>query len=288
MNSTRLLCSRGRQGFAKVTSDKICCYCSRKPVTFLLFVSIILFEFSALRRLTILTGRAGGSEITTCTPVRVGGNPENAWYGSWWLCEEEMGNEQTLISFGSGCDSTFEWDFLSSNPSSDCHILDPTITQDTFWTCSNSSQKVVAGYKSILSTNIPSFWPLGLSDTSKLARFSKSNDPRIGSMTELELEGYNKSSFHAILFDLQMTYTLLKITTQPILKMDIEGSEFGVISSWCQRGMPLPKPSQLLIEFHQRFFNDGRDKIESAIDCLKKLGYHKIFDNNEEEFLFVM
>ena len=251
---------------------------------------MLSFVLSGLYQFKALPGKR--SEISTCTPVRVGGNPDSSWYGSWWLCEEKLGNDETLISFGSGCDSTFEWDYLSSNPRADCHVLDPTITQDRFWTCSNSSQKIVARYKSILSSNTgyrgPSFWPLGLSDTSKLARFSKSNNPKIGSLTEFELKGYNQSSFHAILFDLHMTYYLLKITAQPILKMDIEGSEFAVISSWCQLGMPLPKPSQLLIEFHQRFFNDGREKIKSAKECLRKLGYRKIFDNKEEEFLFVL
>ena len=227
--------------------------------------------------------------ISSCTPVRVGGNPENGWYGSWWLCEEELNRMgQTLISFGSGCDSTFEWDFLSVSPSSLCHILDPTITVDRFWMCSNSSKTIVAGRKTINSGASPQFWPLGLSDEPKLAKFSKSNNPKIGSMTELEPKGYSLTSFHGILFDLKLTYALLKIGSQPILKMDIEGSEFDVILSWCDKGMPFLKPTQVLIEFHQRFFSDGTHKFDQALECLRLLGYQKAFDNKGEEFLFFL
>lgn len=224
----------------------------------------------------------------TCTPSRVGGNPENGWYGSWWLCQEQLQMGHTLISFGSGCDSTFEWDYLSLNPTAACYVLDPTISLDRFWSCSNASKGIVSRQKDIDPLVPMQFWPIGLSDQCKLARFSKSNNPKIGSLTEVELKGYNQTSFHGLLFDLQITFDFLKIQSQPILKMDIEGSEFDVIMSWCKGKMPNNKPSQLLIEFHQRFFSDGQKKFDQTINCLRLLGYQKSFDNKGEEFLFYL
>lgn len=101
------------------------------------------------------------SLMSSCKPIRVGGNPENAWYGAWWLCEETLHRSGlTLISFGSGCDSTFEWDFMWQSSSPECHVFDPTITPDRFWMCSNNSKKIISKSKSIqIDTSYsPNFW----------------------------------------------------------------------------------------------------------------------------------
>lgn len=251
---------------------------------FVLAVAILLLKLwpFSLKKL------GHGVKDERCTPTRVGGNPENDWYGSWWLCEEQLQTGQALISFGSGCDSTFEWDYLSFNPTAACHILDPTISLDRFWSCSNTSRGIVSRQKEIHQLMQPQFWPIGLSNERKLARFSKSNNPQIESLTEVDMKGYSQTSFHGLLFDLQITFEFLKIQSRPILKMDIEGSEFDVIMSWCNEKMPKNMPSQLLIEFHLRFFSNGQEKFEQAIECLKLLGYQKSFDNNGEEFLFYL
>jgi len=55
-----------------------------------------------------------------------------------------------------------------------------------------------------------------------------------------------------------------------VLKIDIEGSEYEVILSLVELGFVIP---QLLIEFHDRFYPNGRERTKTAIAQLKKADY---------------
>ncbi|MFD1768149.1 FkbM family methyltransferase [Sphingobacterium suaedae] len=55
-----------------------------------------------------------------------------------------------------------------------------------------------------------------------------------------------------------------------VLKMDIEGSEYVVIDSILKSGIPI---GQLLLETHERFFADGKEKGEIFFEKLYKQGY---------------
>jgi len=70
-----------------------------------------------------------------------------------------------------------------------------------------------------------------------------------------------------------------------ILKMDIEGAEYSVISNLIESGIEV---SQLLVEFHHRFKDIGIEKTQNAIKLLNKYGY-KIFDisSRGEELSFL-
>ncbi len=52
-----------------------------------------------------------------------------------------------------------------------------------------------------------------------------------------------------------------------ILKMDIEGSEYDVLESILDSDIPI---NQILIEFHERFFENGKSKTEKALKILRK------------------
>ncbi len=66
-----------------------------------------------------------------------------------------------------------------------------------------------------------------------------------------------------------------------VLKMDIEGSEYDVIDSILKANLSI---TQLLIEFHDRFFEDGRERTRRAIGQLKACGFEvfAVSDSFEE------
>lgn len=70
-----------------------------------------------------------------------------------------------------------------------------------------------------------------------------------------------------------------------VLKMDIESSEYDVIENILDEKISV---TQILIEFHGRFFKNGTAKTRQAIDKLKKNGY-KIFGISDslEEISFI-
>ena len=70
-----------------------------------------------------------------------------------------------------------------------------------------------------------------------------------------------------------------------ILKMDVEGAEYDVITDICQSEI---RPQQILIEFHHRFPNVGLAKTRNTIEQIRKMGY-KLFSvsTTNEEFCFI-
>jgi ubiquinone/menaquinone biosynthesis C-methylase UbiE len=66
--------------------------------------------------------------------------------------------------------------------------------------------------------------------------------------------------------------------------MDIEGSEFNVIRS-------LPKNvifGQIVVEFHERFFKNGKKALKEALKILKKNGYYCFaISSHGDEYSFI-
>jgi FkbM family methyltransferase len=69
-----------------------------------------------------------------------------------------------------------------------------------------------------------------------------------------------------------------------ILKMDIEGSEFTVIENINFSGI---KFGQIVIEFHARFFNNGKQLLKKTIKILKRNGYYCFAKSNGNEYSFI-
>ncbi len=70
-----------------------------------------------------------------------------------------------------------------------------------------------------------------------------------------------------------------------ILKMDIEGAEYGVIEDIENSDI---HPKQILVEFHHRFSNVGIKKTREAIEKLRKMGYGLFsISATGEEFCFI-
>lgn len=66
-----------------------------------------------------------------------------------------------------------------------------------------------------------------------------------------------------------------------IVKMDIEGSEYDVLESIIMSGVDI---NQIVVEFHERFFKNGREKTIKALEFLKKNNFllFAVSDSYEE------
>jgi FkbM family methyltransferase len=83
----------------------------------------------------------------------------------------------------------------------------------------------------------------------------------------------NKREGEQIVVQMRRLSTLMELTGVDkidILKMDIEGSEFSVIEDILDSEV---KFEQLCVEFHERFFSDGKEKMQKAITQLNAHGY---------------
>jgi EAL domain-containing protein (putative c-di-GMP-specific phosphodiesterase class I) len=77
---------------------------------------------------------------------------------------------------------------------------------------------------------------------------------------------------------------ILKIHTHKkidVLKMDIEGSEYDVIDNILKSGIQI---NQLVIELHERFFDNGKEKTIEFVNNLNSHGFEifAISDTYEE------
>lgn len=69
-----------------------------------------------------------------------------------------------------------------------------------------------------------------------------------------------------------------------LLKLDIEGSEFAVVSSWLKN--KLPPVCQLLVELHDRMFEEGLELSKELFKTLKIFGFTPIdvhFGSNDPD-----
>lgn len=55
-----------------------------------------------------------------------------------------------------------------------------------------------------------------------------------------------------------------------VLKMDIEGSEYEVIPTILDAGVEI---GQILVEIHERYFPDGREKTRKMLNLLNDNGF---------------
>lgn len=129
------------------------------------------------------------------------------------------------------------------------------------------------------------YFKIGLADYDGTATlFPPDNNNHI-SHTLLDSQYQNKNSYEIEVKTLKTLMTSNNHKHIDLLKMDVEGVEYGVLEHiLCER----LEVKQLLVEFHHRFKNIGLDKTKDAINKLRKSGY-KLFSVSVsgEEYSFV-
>lgn len=185
------------------------------------------------------------------------GSVENGWE----LEKNALSKDDIVYSFGLGFDVTFEKELVEKY---NCEIFafDPTPISLEFVKKQNLSSKVKVN-------------PYAISNYCGTAIFNPPNNKKAISYS---LENNDSNSDHeAVEVEVKDLKTIMKEFGHKkihLLKMDIEGSEYGVIDDIIKQEIPI---KYLLVEVHHRFRGIGFHKTAMMVKRLNKLGYKRFY-----------
>lgn len=194
-------------------------------------------------------------------------------HGGFFVCPSLLSNESIVYSFGIGENISFDSDLIKKF---NCNVygFDPT----------PKSIKWVKDYRD-LPANFH-FFTFGIGEKSDIVDFFLPKIPEHVSGSFINQPNVN--------FDEKVKVEMkcwkdivnsLRHTQIDVLKMDIEGAEYIVLNQILESQISV---GQILIEFHERFFDNGRIKSIEAIEKLKSHGF-EIFGVSDtyEEISFI-
>lgn len=190
-------------------------------------------------------------------------------YGGYCICPENLDKDSIVYSFGIGEDISFDLALIQRFGLS-VYAFDPT-PRSIEW---------------VKSQSIPyefHFYKYGIADYDGTAKFYPPHNFKHISHTLLYREETSRSAININVYRLETILNMLGHNRVDILKLDIEGSEFGVIEDIIDSNLNI---SQLLVEFHQRFEGVRLAEARSAIIKLKKSGFG-IFDVRNDNYSFI-
>lgn len=208
--------------------------------------------------------------------IRVQVRKKKSWYGNkyvgFYVVPELLDKDSIVYSFGIGEDISFDLDVINMHG---CRIFayDPT-PRSIDWI---SNQDLPANFK---------FQPFGIDCIDKESVFylPKNKSFVSGSLSLTEFID-EKEKIIVPVFRLK---TLMERNGHDhinVLKMDIEGAEYGVLEDIINSGI---KVKQILVEFHHRFMKDSVEKTRNALKLLSNNGF-KVFGvsdlNSEISFI---
>ena len=203
---------------------------------------------------------------------------EKRWYGNeyggFYAAPQFLNEKSIVYSFGIGEDVSFDCSLITNHG---CQVFgfDPT-------------PKSIQWIKDHI-LDFPSnfhFYEYGIADKSCKVDFFLPN--KSSHVSGSFVEQVNVNIDQKIQVDMR---SLRDITVDlghkviDILKMDIEGAEYVVLNNILSDKIRI---NQILIEFHDRFFSDGKERTKTAIAELKKKGYHVFgVSDSLEEISFI-
>ena len=200
-------------------------------------------------------------------------NCNSAWYGNTYGGFFVYPDLLDDYSIGIGCDVSFDMEIIKQH-NSRVYGFDPT-PKSINWVSRNT---LPVQFK---------FFDFGISKKTgtEVFHLPKNSDYVSGSV----FQHANVSKFDTVEVKMKSFQDITRKLGHKkidILKMDIEGSEYDVIDSILDSDVRI---DQILIEFHERFFDDGFQKTMDAIKKIGKKGY-KLFGISEskEELSFIL
>lgn len=193
-------------------------------------------------------------------------------YGGFYINPNLLNENSVVYSFGIGQDISFDLAVINNH---NCQVygFDPT-PKSIAW---------------VEAQNFPSnfhFEDIGIGKKTETAIFNlPKNEAYVsGSLYEHDFVDTHKAvevqlrSFDDILDKLQHSVI-------DVLKMDIEGAEYDVIDNILGSNVQI---RQILLEIHERFFDDGKSKTEILLHKLRSNGY-KLFaiSDSYQEISFI-
>jgi FkbM family methyltransferase len=177
-------------------------------------------------------------------------------YGGYAVCPTGLGPEAVVYSFGVGCDVSFDQGLIAARGVA-VHAFDPTPRSIDWLKTQTLPESFV-------------FHPWGIADFDGTARFHAPKDPTHVSHTLLDGGDVGTGTVEVPVFRLRTIMDKLGHDRIDILKMDIEGAEYGVLGDVLGSGTPI---AQILIEFHHGRSGVPLSKTQAAVDALELAGF---------------
>jgi FkbM family methyltransferase len=191
-------------------------------------------------------------------------------YGGWVVCTDAgLGPSSVVYSVGVGEDISFDLALIEMF-GCDVVAFDPT-PRSLAWL---ATQSLPAKLK---------LYPWGLAGSDGSLSFGAPDNPEHVSYTTFKSEGV---TIQCEVYRLATLMEKLGDRRLDLLKMDIEGSEYDVISDIERTTL---RPRQLMIEFHHGKYGIATEKTRSALSGLRRMGY-RIFSisSTGREYSFLL
>lgn len=208
-------------------------------------------------------------------PIRIFGGINGTMNGSWPVYTQDLNASSVIYSVGIGDDVSFDLDMINTL-GVQIHAFDPT----------------PASIQWMASQKLPeAFHPhsYGLADYDGKAEFLPPETPGhvSYSMTDASAQHLDqvRKTVSVEVRRLASLMDLLGHEAVDLLKMDIEGGEYSVITDLVSSGV---KVKQLLVEFHHRMYGFKPADTQKAIQALNAAGYDIIYVSSRgEEYAFL-
>ncbi len=191
------------------------------------------------------------------------GNPGAAFT----ICPDKINENSVVYSFGIGTDISFDVSIIKKYKLN-VYAFDPT-PRSLDWL---KTQKLPDSF---------SYYDFGIASFDGEARFFSPKNPVNVSYSMEKNTFVSSDSVEVKVNKLQTIMNMFGHSKIDILKMDIEGGEYDVISDIIKSNIEI---GQLLIEFHHRLISNGIQKTKQSLKELNNANY-KIFhvsDTGEE------
>lgn len=176
-------------------------------------------------------------------------------YGGYFLDPELIGSNAVVYSLGIGNDIEFDRALIDRFGVT-VHAFDPT-PRVKAWLASQELPKEFH------------FSDVGIADFDGEATFYLPSHNNFVSHSVIPARQYSSSSIRVPVVRLTTAMKRLGHTRIDVLKMDIEGAEYGVLEDLARERI---RVDQLLVEFHHRLSSIGTTRTKQAISLLQERG----------------
>ena len=199
-------------------------------------------------------------------------NLKHSWYGTlyggFYIYPEFLNEKSIIYSFGLGTDISFDKAIIKKH---NCNVygFDPTPKSIAWIKNQDLPEKFI-------------FRDYGISNSEGIVDFFLPKNPENISGSYVIQRNINyKEKVKVKMKSLSDIINEFGHKNLDVLKLDIEGAEFDVITNIIDSGISI---SQLLVEFHTRLVENGKVKAIQAIRNLKSKGFEifAISDSFEE------
>lgn len=212
------------------------------------------------RRVKHIVRVAMGRDVLVRRQIRCAVERHGSDYGGWVVCPVQLDRRSVVYSFGVGDDLSFDVSLIERY-GLDVHAFDPT-PRSIAW---------------VRSQNLPDrlhFHDFGLADYDGEALFQAPEIPGHMSYTIAPGGGPDSNRVSGTVRRLPTIMEELGHDRIDVLKLDIEGAEYGVIDDLLEGGLGV---RQLLVEFHHGLHGIHPKATRRALEALERYGYEIFF-----------